>query len=181
MIGDSRGARDTVAPWLRSPDGDMMAYGLLCGVMVAPGRFGEARQWLGRAGHILQPEAGPGIGADRIVNADLISQILDLLAQPGKPVPAPAPGSEAGKKSAHAIRGGMGRPLGSPNKGETRVLRYLPTHLRAAEIADELNLSANTVKTHVRHLYQKLGAHSRGEAVERARAFGLLTSSPRSG
>ena len=94
MIGDSRGARDTVAPWLRSPDGDMMAYGLY-GVMVAPGRFGEARQWLGRAGHMLQPEAGRGIGVDRIVNADLISQILDLLAHPGKPVPAPAPGDPA--------------------------------------------------------------------------------------
>jgi LuxR family transcriptional regulator, maltose regulon positive regulatory protein len=61
------------------------------------------------------------------------------------------------------------------------VAGHLPTHLRATEIAGELNLSANTVKTHVRHLYQKLGAHSRGEDVERARAFGLLASSPRSG
>jgi LuxR family transcriptional regulator, maltose regulon positive regulatory protein len=61
------------------------------------------------------------------------------------------------------------------------VLRYLSTHLRATEIAGELHLSANTVKTHLRHLYQKLGAHSRREAVERARVFGLLASSPRSG
>jgi ATP/maltotriose-dependent transcriptional regulator MalT len=66
-------------------------------------------------------------------------------------------------------------------EGETRVLRYLPTHLRATEIACELHLSANTVKTHLRHLYQKLGAHSRREAVERARVLGLLASSPRSG
>jgi len=183
MIGDYRGARDTVAPWLRSPDGDMMAYGLLCGVMVAQGRFGEARQWLGRAGHMLKPEAEPGFGVDRTVSADLISQILDLLAQPGKPAPAPSPPpvNEAGGKRTQAIREGMGRPLGSPTVGEARVLRYLPTHLRAAEIADELNLSPNTVKTHVRHLYQKLGARSRSEAVERARAFGLLASSPRSG
>jgi DNA-binding CsgD family transcriptional regulator len=179
MIGDSRGARDTVARWLRSPDGDRMAYGLLCGVMVAQGRFGEAWHWLGRAGHMLQPEAEPGIGADRTAYADLISQILDLLAQPGQP--GPAPGSEAGRKGAQAASGGVGRPLGPPTKGEARVLRYLPTHLRATEIADELNLSANTVRTHVRHLYQKLGAHSRGEAVERARAFGLLASSPRFG
>jgi len=64
-----------------------------------------------------------------------------------------------------------GEPL---TESETRVLRYLPTHLGAPEIAAELYLSANTVKTHLRHLYRKLGAHSRQEAVQRARAIGLL-------
>ena len=57
------------------------------------------------------------------------------------------------------------------------MLRYLPTHLGAPEIAAELYLSANTVKTHLRHLYRKLGAHSRHEAVQRAQAIGLLTAS----
>lgn len=65
-------------------------------------------------------------------------------------------------------------------RGETRVLRYLPTHLSAREIAVELYLSPNTVKTHQRHLYEKLGAHSRAQAVERARALGLLTRPSRS-
>jgi LuxR family maltose regulon positive regulatory protein len=54
------------------------------------------------------------------------------------------------------------------------VLRYLPTNLCTREIAAELYLSTNTVKTHQRHLYQKLGASSRTEAVEQARALGLL-------
>src|ERR1700744_4004748 len=45
-------------------------------------------------------------------------------------------------------------------RGEARVLRYLPTNLSAREIADELYLSVNTIKTHQRHLYQKLGARS---------------------
>jgi DNA-binding CsgD family transcriptional regulator len=63
--------------------------------------------------------------------------------------------------------------------GETRVLHYLPTNLSAREIADELYLSVNTVKTHQRHLYQKLGARSRTQAVEQARALGLLAPSSR--
>ena len=57
---------------------------------------------------------------------------------------------------------------------ETRVLRYLPTHLSAPQIAAELFCSTNTVKTHQRHLYAKLGASTRTEAVTRARALGML-------
>ena len=66
-------------------------------------------------------------------------------------------------------------------ESEIRVLRYLPTKLSAPEIADQLYLSVNTVKTHMRHLYDKLGAHRRHEAVEQARALGLLAPSPRRG
>lgn len=58
--------------------------------------------------------------------------------------------------------------------GEARVLQYLPTNLSAREIAFELYVSLNTVKTHQRHLYQKLGACNRSEAVGRARALGLI-------
>jgi LuxR family transcriptional regulator, maltose regulon positive regulatory protein len=80
------------------------------------------------------------------------------------------------KRSASAA-GGPTWPGERLTDSETRVLRYLPTYLGAAEIAAELHLSANTVKTHLRHLYRKLGAHSRQEAVQRARAIGLLTGS----
>jgi DNA-binding CsgD family transcriptional regulator len=69
-----------------------------------------------------------------------------------------------------------GEPL---TQRETRVLRYLPTHMGASEIAAELFVSANTVRTHLRHLYRKLGAHSRREAVQRAQAIGLLAGSSR--
>jgi LuxR family maltose regulon positive regulatory protein len=42
------------------------------------------------------------------------------------------------------------------------------------EIADQLYLSVNTIRTHMRHVYDKLDAHRRHEAVERASALGLL-------
>ena len=68
--------------------------------------------------------------------------------------------------------------LAEPLSGsEIRVLRYLPTHLSAPEIAGELSVATSTVKTHLRNLYAKLGVHSRAEAVERARALVLLAPS----
>jgi DNA-binding CsgD family transcriptional regulator len=74
---------------------------------------------------------------------------------------------------------GRAGPAAQLTESEARVLRYLPTHLTAPEIANELFLSVNTVSTHTRHLYAKLGAHSRHEAVDRARALGLLAPSAR--
>jgi LuxR family maltose regulon positive regulatory protein len=62
---------------------------------------------------------------------------------------------------------------------ELRVVRYLPSNLRAPEIAAELCVSTNTVRTHLRHIYAKLGAHGRAEAVGRARQLGLLAPSLR--
>jgi LuxR family maltose regulon positive regulatory protein len=59
---------------------------------------------------------------------------------------------------------------------ELRVLQYLPTHRAFREIAAELYVSANTVKTQARALYRKLNVSSRAEAVERAREAGLLDS-----
>jgi LuxR family transcriptional regulator, maltose regulon positive regulatory protein len=57
---------------------------------------------------------------------------------------------------------------------ELRVLQFLPTHLSLPEIARELNVSTNTVKTHTRAVYRKLDASSRTEAVTQARGAGLI-------
>ncbi|HEX5086297.1 MAG TPA: LuxR C-terminal-related transcriptional regulator [Nocardioides sp.] len=59
---------------------------------------------------------------------------------------------------------------------ERDVLRLLPTRLTVREIAGELYVSRNTVKFHLRVIYQKLGVSSRAEAVQTARSLGLLRS-----
>ncbi|MFN8113469.1 MAG: LuxR C-terminal-related transcriptional regulator [Solirubrobacterales bacterium] len=57
---------------------------------------------------------------------------------------------------------------------ERRLLHLLPTHRSFPEIADQLIVSTNTVKTQARSIYRKLGVSSRSEAVECARVAGLL-------
>jgi len=56
---------------------------------------------------------------------------------------------------------------------ERAVLRALSGPLTLREIAAELNVSHNTVKTHVRSVFRKLGAHDRAGAVTRGAAVGL--------
>jgi LuxR family transcriptional regulator, maltose regulon positive regulatory protein len=62
----------------------------------------------------------------------------------------------------------------SLSEREHVVLRYLPTMLSAGEIAAELYVSVNTVKTHIRSIYRKLDANRRWDAVRRARQLDLL-------
>ena len=68
-------------------------------------------------------------------------------------------------------RGALDEPL---TERELTILRYLQSILSNVEIASELSLSVNTVKTHVRNIYRKLGATRRREAVGRARELRLI-------
>jgi LuxR family maltose regulon positive regulatory protein len=111
-------------------------------------------------GRLLERHAGR-----RTAHAALIADILSLLA---------------GNRSAPPP-GGPRPPLEALSDSEIRVLRYLPTNLSGPEIAGELCVSLNTVRTHQRHLYAKLGTHRRAETVARARALGLLAPSPHRG
>ena len=140
----------------------------------ALGDAGAARRALEHAIDLAKPEdlllpfllhPAPGL-LDRhrrlgTAHGAFISEILNVLG-----------GSDAHVES-------LPRLIEPLSQSEIRVLRYLPTQLSAPEIADQLYLSVNTVKTHMRHVYDKLGAHRRHEAVERARALGLLAPSPR--
>jgi LuxR family maltose regulon positive regulatory protein len=57
---------------------------------------------------------------------------------------------------------------------EEAVLRYLPTLMSKAEIASELFVSVNTVKTHTKNIYRKLGVGTRTDAVRRAKSMNLV-------
>lgn len=96
-------------------------------------------------------------------HAALISEVFRLLGRGGSV--APPSGSE-----------GLLEPL---TEGEARVLRYLPSNLSKREIADELYVSLHTIKTHMKHIYAKLDAHNRREAVQHAREYGVLGKAPR--
>ena len=61
---------------------------------------------------------------------------------------------------------------------EADILRYLPTRLSNAEIGHRLGISQNTVKTHLKGMYRKLGVASRDDAIEAAVANGLLVAVP---
>jgi LuxR family transcriptional regulator, maltose regulon positive regulatory protein len=69
-----------------------------------------------------------------------------------------------------ATQEGLIEPL---SERELTVLRYLASRLTCTEIARELYLSANTVRSHVKAIYRKLGVSSRADAVGRGRALGV--------
>ena len=83
-----------------------------------------------------------------------------------------------------AVAGADHRPAGLPtapaplvvplSEREQVVLRYLSSRLSAGEIADELYVSLNTVKTHIKSIYRKLDTNRRWDAVKRARQLQLL-------
>ena len=85
--------------------------------------------------------------------APLVAELVDAL----EPVASPPPG--------------LLEPL---SDRERDVLRLLPTLLPNTEIAGELFVSVNTVKTHVKSIYRKLDVSSRREAVARARQLRLI-------
>jgi LuxR family transcriptional regulator, maltose regulon positive regulatory protein len=117
-------------------------------VLAALERRDSARSWLAHARELLSGCADAGTLARALRQAE---------HAPG--LAAPRPPAAAGEDLSE-------RELG--------VLRLLHSELSLREIGTELFLSLNTIKTHTRNIYLKLGAGSRDEAVARARELGLL-------
>jgi LuxR family maltose regulon positive regulatory protein len=149
---------------------------------------------------VLEAIAQDALG-DEGAAASALERALDLAEPDGAIEPflrQPAPGMlerQARRHTGHRaliadiLRLLAGRQLASQparpqpllealSNSEIRVLRYLPTNLTGPQIAGELYVSHNTVRTHLRHLYEKLGTHTRADTVDRARALGLLAPSP---
>jgi LuxR family transcriptional regulator, maltose regulon positive regulatory protein len=57
---------------------------------------------------------------------------------------------------------------------ELEILSYLPSRLTNIELANKCYVSVNTIKTHMAHIFQKLGAANRNDAIAQARQMGLL-------
>ncbi|HEY7147189.1 MAG TPA: LuxR C-terminal-related transcriptional regulator, partial [Streptosporangiaceae bacterium] len=98
-------------------------------------------------------------------HAALIADILDVMS-----------GGPAGSESPPVLEVPPG-PTEPLSPGELKVLGYLPTNLSRQEIARDLSVSLNTVSTHIRSIYAKLGVRDRSSAVRRARELRLLAVS----
>ena len=114
--------------------------------------------------------------------AATLSRARQAIAELGDSGTVPLLAAEVEKALEQARRDASGGEiLEPPSEAELAVLRLLATDLSAREIGGELFVSANTVRSHTRALYRKLGVRSREGAVARANALGLLgqTQSPR--
>jgi LuxR family maltose regulon positive regulatory protein len=79
------------------------------------------------------------------------------------------------KRSRESLVSSSARALTDPLTGrELEILSYLPSRLTNVELAHQCYVSVNTIKTHMAHIFQKLGATNRNDAIGQARAIGLL-------
>ncbi|MGY1672678.1 LuxR C-terminal-related transcriptional regulator [Geodermatophilus sp. SYSU D00710] len=109
------------------------------------GRDGE--RWLAAAAAVLRDCADPG------------PTVRDWLGR---------------EQRARRVRDSAAVPVEPLTERELAVLSLLPTTMSQREMAGSLFVSPNTMKTHLRAIYRKLGAESRDDAVLRARSVGLL-------
>jgi LuxR family maltose regulon positive regulatory protein len=114
---------------------------------------------------------------DRRAARELVLEARELLSrasEPGTLAPRLVGQSERALRLVLDVSGARPVVTDELTAREQTVLRLLPTGLSAREIGDELGISRDTVKTHTKRIYQKLGVTSRPGAVSRGRELGLL-------
>jgi LuxR family transcriptional regulator, maltose regulon positive regulatory protein len=122
---------------------------LLAGVRLRRGRLAEAEATLRSA-------------------QEALGEVID-----GGPLPALVDKVERELEAA-SDRASSGEVLERPSEAELAVLELLASGLSNRQIGERLFLSPNTIRSHLRALYHKLGVHSRTDAIARAGVLGLL-------
>ena len=165
------------------------ASAALGSVLAAEGRLAEAEHELASAERFFRDEvatlhhawllvllARVRLRRGRLPEADAtLRSAREELGELIDSGPVPALAHEVQREletaSGHASTGELIDP---PSAAELAVLRLLASDLSTREIGERLFLSPNTIRSHTRALYRKLGVHSRTEAIARATALGLL-------
>jgi LuxR family maltose regulon positive regulatory protein len=114
---------------------------------------------------------------DRPAARKLVLEARELLSrcpQPGTLAPRLVEQLETSLRLVVDLSGARPVVVDELTAREQTVLGLLPTGLSARQIGDELGISRDTVKTHTKRIYQKLGVSSRRDAVTRGRELGLL-------
>jgi LuxR family maltose regulon positive regulatory protein len=175
-LSDPRAARDCVRSVLTTPSAQtgrlVLVDAMLCDALIAQlrGDLGRALEILIRAIELAQGEIIlPFLGVKDAFNG-LLARHPDVAAR----WPVPLPDTSPELLSIPAQRRPP-RELPEPlTQRELTILRFLATSMSTVEIADELCLSVNTVKTHLAAIYRKLPANRRRDAVLRARELELI-------
>ena len=172
------------------------ASAALGAVLAAEGNLVEAEHELASAEHFFRDEvatlhhtwllvllARVRLRRGRLAEAEAtLRSAKEALGELSDSGPVPALADEVERElGATRARASSGEVLEPPSEAELAVLSLLATDLSTREIGERLFLSANTIRSHIRALYHKLGVHSRTEAIARATTLGLLdqTQSPR--
>ena len=120
----------------------------------------------------LLRELGDRRGAREVVLE--ARELLSRCPEPGTLAPRLLEQAESALRLVVDVSGARPVVIDELTAREQAVLGLFPTGLSTREIGDELGISRDTVKTHTKRIYQKLGVSSRRDAVARGRDLGLL-------
>ncbi|HUD36413.1 MAG TPA: LuxR C-terminal-related transcriptional regulator [Streptosporangiaceae bacterium] len=176
--GDSKSALATAQTCLTGAAGQVTLgdqVGALVAAAVAHRRLGQPDQAADQLGYALALAEPHGMYRPFLDGGQPARSALTVLIRPAH---------QGAAVAARILQRFDTRPVRSadlpatvPLTGsELAVLRFLPSHMTNQEIAEALFLSINTVKTHLRSVYRKLGVTTRRQAISAAGRLGLLLS-----
>ncbi|WP_223101095.1 LuxR C-terminal-related transcriptional regulator [Dactylosporangium vinaceum] len=157
---------------LTTPSSSLVA-GVAAGVLLAQAlyRLGDTTGATEQIELALRLAASEGVRLPFLGNGPWIARLLEA---PRPPAPIVRVEPEPAEPVQHMFAVAAEQMADPLTERETLVLQYLRSMLSIAEIAAVLSVSANTVKTHVRHVYRKLGVSRRRDAVRRGRELSLI-------